>query len=198
MAKHHVIISGTGRAGTTVLVQLLTVLGLDIGFTDPNSGVLPNCNAGLEFDIRFPAAPYVVKSPWMCDYLDELLESGSVVIDHTIIPIRDLFAAAESRRDVTRRGDASLYPDNAIPGGLWHTNEPEKQEAVLTVQLYKLIYALARWEVPLTLLHFPRFIYEPEYLYKHLAPIFGLADYCVFLKAFNQVVKPELVHDFTR
>lgn len=32
MPKHHIIISGTGRAGTTFLVQLLTELELDTGF----------------------------------------------------------------------------------------------------------------------------------------------------------------------
>ena len=35
MAKRHLIISGTGRAGTTFLVQLLTVLKRDTGFASP-------------------------------------------------------------------------------------------------------------------------------------------------------------------
>jgi hypothetical protein len=62
MSKHHVIISGTGRAGTTFLVQLLTELGLDTGFPDAHSQIFPNCNAGMEYDIRDPKAPYIVKS----------------------------------------------------------------------------------------------------------------------------------------
>jgi hypothetical protein len=51
MAKHHVIISGTGRAGTTCLVQVLTALGLDTGFADLTSAVHANCHAGMEWDI---------------------------------------------------------------------------------------------------------------------------------------------------
>ncbi|MGO8710482.1 MAG: hypothetical protein ACLQUZ_00180 [Rhizomicrobium sp.] len=37
MSRHHVIISGTGRAGTTFLVQLLTALKLDTGYYNPTS-----------------------------------------------------------------------------------------------------------------------------------------------------------------
>jgi hypothetical protein len=108
MKRHHVIISGTGRAGTTVLMQILTKLGLNTGFTDPWSAIDTNCHAGMECDIRQPNAPYIVKSPWLCDYLEDVMRSQSVVIDRAIIPVRDLFAAAESRRDVVRRGDASV------------------------------------------------------------------------------------------
>ena len=34
--RHHVIITGTGRAGTTFLMELLTNLGLDTGFNSGN------------------------------------------------------------------------------------------------------------------------------------------------------------------
>ena len=147
MTKHHIIISGTGRAGTTFLVQLFTVLGLDTGFTDTTSAVFQNCNAGMEWDIRHPEAPYIIKSPWLCDYLDDLLQDGNIVIDQVIIPIRDLYAAAESRRDVTLRTDLSLYADD-IPGGLWQTEKPEQQEEVLTKKLYQLLYTVAKRNLP--------------------------------------------------
>ena len=71
--KHHVIISGTGRAGTTFLVQLLTALGLDTGFDSPTSGIFENCRAGMEWDLRHPNAPYIIKNPWLCDYLHEIM-----------------------------------------------------------------------------------------------------------------------------
>src|SRR5215831_18269185 len=126
--RHHVVISGTGRAGTTFLVQLLTDLGLDTGFDSPTSGIYPNCNAGMERDLREPNAPYIVKSPWMCDYLDEVIRNRQVVIDHAVIPMRDLYSAAESRRNVARNaGVNGLLRD--VPGGLWHTTVPEEQEA---------------------------------------------------------------------
>jgi hypothetical protein len=196
MIKHHLIISGTGRAGTTFLVQLFTVLGLDTGFSDLQSAMYENCDAGMEKDIHLPDAPYIIKTPWLCDYLDEVLEAGNRVIDHAIVPVRDLYSAAQSRRDVSSRTDPALYPAG-IPGGLWHTNKPEQQEAVLTDELYKLIYTLARRDIPLTLLHFPKLIHDPDYLFRKLEfalPGIGKAE---FLEAFQRVVKPELVHTFT-
>jgi len=47
----HVLITGTGRAGTSLLVQILTELGLDTGF---KKGVKLDAksNAGLERSIK--------------------------------------------------------------------------------------------------------------------------------------------------
>jgi hypothetical protein len=195
MPKHHVVITGTGRAGTTFLIQLLTSLGFDTGFTDLTSAVYSNCHAGMEWDIRQVDAPYVIKSPWLCDYLDEVLENTEIVIDHAIIPIRHLYAAAESRRDVTRRTEDTLY-SGIIPGGLWHTTDPQQQEAILTHQLYKIIYTIAKRDIPMTLLHFPRFIHDSEYLYKKIEARTNGITYEKFLETFRQVAQPELVHDF--
>lgn len=197
MTKQHVIISGTGRAGTTFLVQLLTELGLDTGFADSTSSLLPNCNAGMEWDIRHPDAPYIIKSPWLCDYLDNVLQEEDIIIDHAIIPVRDLYSAAESRRDVTKRTDPSLYPGE-IPGGLWHTDIPEQQEAILAHQLYKLIYTVAKNDIPLTLLYFPRFIYDPKYLYEKLSFVLNDIGQDFFLQAFQRIARPDLVHTFRR
>lgn len=54
MGSNQVIISGTGRAGTTFLIQLLTCLGFDTGFANVEAAIDPNCNAGMEWDLRHP------------------------------------------------------------------------------------------------------------------------------------------------
>jgi len=193
--RHHIIISGTGRAGTTFLVQLHTALGIQTGFADPHASIAPNCRAGMELDIRNPDAPYLIKSPHLCDYLDEVLEAGNVVIDHAYVPVRDLYSAAESRRDVERRTDSATCP-GPTPGGLWRTDQPEQQETVLAHQLYKLIFALAKGNVPTTLLYFPRLVEDPVYLYAKLQPSLGAIAYERFLAAYNQLARPEFVHSF--
>lgn len=196
MSRHHIIISGTGRAGTTFLVQLLTSLRLETGFTDPTSGIFSNCNAGMEWNILDPNAPYIIKSPYLCQDLDDVMEKGDIIIDHAIIPVRDLFSAAESRRDVTRRTDAALFPGMVIPGGILPTDTSEHQEAVLANCLYQLIYTISKRDIPITLLFFPRFIHDAEYLHSKLEFMLNGIGYPRFLEVFKQLAQPELVHDF--
>jgi len=215
MTRHHVIISGTGRAGTTFLVQLLTALKLDTGFGDINEMVEPNCRAGMEKNLREETAPYIIKSPWLCDYLDEILdEQPDIVIDRAIIPVRDLFSAAESRRHVVRTANSELDGD-LLWGGLWHTKDPSTQEVVLTGQLYKLFYALAKHDIPATLLFFPRLATDPKYLYDKISFLLkkpgrdGAASrllkvlhndtisYDAFLQTFQKISRPEIIHSFT-
>ena len=209
MSRHHVIISGTGRAGTTFLVQLLTALKLDTGYYNPTSFIAPKrwhgrlnlkrkidpkCNAGLELDIRQADAPYIVKSPFLCDDLDELIREDQIVVDHAIIPMRDLYSAAESRRVVDRNTRAA--PDEKVAGGLMNTKAPEEQESTLARMLHNLFFVIAKHDIPVTLLHFPRLVSDPEYLYKKLGFLFPDIGYDDFLQCFQEMSRPELVHDF--
>ena len=195
--RHHTIISGTGRAGTTFLIQLLTELGLDTGFKDITSNVFKNCNAGMEQDIRGKYAPYIVKSPWLCDHIEEILESEKCVIDIAYITIRDLYSASASRAYVTSNTDATEYEGfKNIPGGLWPTEYPSRQDHVLSSKLYKLIYSLVKHDVSIVFLMFPVFIYNPSYLYKKMKLLLEQVSYDQFLVSFKKTVKPELVHEF--
>lgn len=196
--KHHVIISGTGRSGTTFLVQLLTGLGLDTGFASPWEGIHANCNAGMEYDGRNPDAPYIIKSPWLCDYIGEVLQRGDIVIDHALIPVRDLYAAAESRRFVSRKAESTDQLTDEVPGGLWHTSIPEQQEAVLTEEFYRLVHELVKYDVPLTFLHFPRLATDAAYLYNKLKTVFQLGDEGKFTRIFGEISNPGLIHDFVK
>lgn len=62
---------------------------------------------GFEKDIRSNDCPYIVKNPWFCDYADEVFSRQGILIEHIFVPIRDLNAAAESRKFVTKTG---IYP----------------------------------------------------------------------------------------
>lgn len=201
MPRHHVIISGTGRAGTTFLVQLLTELGLDTGFPHAQAQLYRNANAGMEHDIRNPHnAPYIVKSPGLCDYLDEALQGDDMIIDHAIIPMRDLYSAAQSRREVDSKADPSL---DVVPGGLWPRMEKGlyasvNQEWILAGKLYSLMYTLAKHDIPVMLLLFPRIVNDPEYLYQKLSFLLENISYNTFLEAFQAIRKPDLIHDFKK
>ena len=194
--KSHIVITGTGRCGTTFLVRLLTRVGLDTGFPDSNELVFPNCNAGLEWDIMNPRAPYIVKNPNLCSRIDSILSSGKARVDHVIVPVRDLYQAAESRRDVQRRSASFPVNQKSVPGGIWGCKDPLDQEQFLATNLHQLIVSLAKWNLPHTLLHFPRLAEDSDYLYSKLSPIFTGVLQNNFKNAFSEISKPSLIHSF--
>ncbi len=158
-----IVITGTGRAGTTLLVQLLTDLGMDTGYT-PEAQADARTHGGLEKDVLAPDAPKIVKSPALSGRLGELIASGAVEVEHVIVPIRALDVAAASRVRSTRYGS-----NLRTPGGLIATPNATRQRAALAILEYELIYTVARFEIPLTLLHFPRFAEDWEYTHRRLS-----------------------------
>jgi hypothetical protein len=193
-AKSHVLISGTGRAGTTFLVQLLTELGFDTGKGHYNE----NCNAGLEHDLRDNNAPFIVKSPHSCDHIENIVNNPDKLIKHLIVPIRDIYSAAESRRNVQRQAQQENPLVQDVPGGLWGTSDPLEQESVLAQKLYNLVQVSCAHGIPITFLDFPRLAHDPKYLKGELIKIFGrfgLRSWR-FNFAFEKVCKPHLIHRF--
>jgi hypothetical protein len=191
--RHHCIITGTGRAGTTLLVLLLAKLGFDCGYRPDELVIDPVAHAGLEKDIRSDDAPYIVKSPWICTYVTELMARSDIVIDCAFVPIRSLSEAAESRRSVQRQRATS----EPVYGGLWRVDRPEDQETELATLFYGLIHELNRKDVPVVFLDFPRFALDANYLYNKLSSALAVPPRAEFHVAFSQVVKQELISDFS-
>lgn len=196
----HTIISGTGRAGTTFLVQYFTAAGVDTGFTLEEVLSSPDrlSNAGLERNLKQPDLPQIVKSPWIADEIARVLQEGRLQIEAAIVPVRDIFAAAESRRRVYREASVNGADPLKHPGTIWKTADPAKQEPLLALQFYKLIEALVAYGVPIYMLHFPEFVQSHQVLYDGLGPIlkhYGVS-YNRSERAFLRVSNPQLVHEF--
>jgi len=201
--RRHIVITGTGRAGTTFLVQLLTRLGLDTGYTRESMlEVSPTANAGLEHDMHNKNCPYIVKSPAFCDCANEILAQPNIKIDHIIIPMRDLREAATSRRAAQMRGLRALSFSQrcivkllhrwSMPGGLWGCSsyQPGDQEQVLTNKLYGLLLAASKHNIPITFLHWPRMRQSPHYLWQKLEPMLPNIHGEIFRQAWEEVVMP--------
>ena len=193
--SEHIIVTGTGRAGTTFLMQLFTALGLDTGYKSTSEQIDHVSHAGMESFFRFPDnAPLIVKSPWLCDTLAEDLASNlNLKILHAIVPIRNLYDAAESRRRVQELSGGT----NDVWGGLWLTDNPQSQESILQRQLYRLLETLAANEIPVTLLSFPAFVTDCESTMRVLRRVPRLLDSIsddIFRDAFFLTSRPELVH----
>lgn len=205
--RHHVIITGTGRAGTTFLVELLTELGLETGFTSEQVKFEKDqlSNAGLELDVRDSDAPYIVKSPLFCDYCDEVLARHDITIDQLFVPMRDLRAAAESRRRVRKLNMARLGPwmrfrrwlhPKIIPGGPWGVKSKgaEEQEQVLLTKIYQLLLSVSQRDIPITFIAYPRLIVDGEYLYSKLGSLISEVSREDFLVAFRKIANPKMVN----
>jgi hypothetical protein len=190
-----IIISGTGRAGTTYLVQLLTELGLDTGEW-AEKDYFPKARAGFERGIFEPSGPRIIKSPFLCENVDAVLAAG-IRIDHVVIPVRRFDEAAASRAYVQET--AGGYKDGgAVEGGLWEAESADEQIAVLYRKFANLIESLVRNDISMTLISFPRSATDPGYLFGKLSPLMPGVSESRFRQAFLQISKPSLIHRFNR
>lgn len=185
-----IIITGTGRAGTTFLVRLLTELGLDTGFTRENwrEHVHAHCSAGMEKDLGAPDAPRIVKDPDLCERLPGILAEGRIVVEHALVPVRDLASASASR---VRIGV------NA-PGGIVGTENATQQQAVLAERFHHLVETLVLHDIPHTFLAFPRFACDADYCFERLRFLLPGVSFAEFAAVFARVSDPKLIHDFRR
>src|SRR5260221_11153191 len=94
-AASKIVISGTGRAGTTLLVRLLGALGLDTGErSDVLVGIDKRSHGGLECLFEDRNAPTGVNDLTLPSRLDGLFRANVVSIQHVIVPVRSLDLAA--------------------------------------------------------------------------------------------------------
>jgi hypothetical protein len=184
-----VVITGTGRAGTTLLVQILSDLGLDTGFP-PDHQLDERVHAGLEFRIESPNAPRIVKDPNLSRRLGDLLDRGAVEVEHVIVPVRDLDVAAASRIRNTRYG-SNLHTF----GGLFGTARATRQREALATLFYQLFWTIARYDLPHTLLVFPRFAQDWEYTYRHLSFLDPTIPPERWKQAVSARAEPALIHE---
>jgi hypothetical protein len=181
---HHLMIAGTGRAGTTFLVRYLTELGLSTHLSaHPGAATDSYADAGLEevpLASDCAALPYVIKSPSFYEYIDELLRR--VHLDAAIIPVRDLNRAASSRMVVERDSMHRTVPwlvDSDVawdtwswsPGGAVFSLNPVDQGRLLAVGFHQLVERLVSADVPIIFLSFPRMVLDADYLFRALGTV---------------------------
>lgn len=176
-------------------MQLLTELELDTGFQGANgSSYFASARAGLEWDIFDPAGPAIIKSPFLCDHVDDLL-AAEFKFRHVIVPVRDISSAAASRKFVQAQSTGTV-DGPAVAGGLWGTECGADQANVLAHKFASVVDALARNDIPTTFVSFPRITTDKDYLFRKLRPIFPQIRARTFGSAFETVARPDMVNDF--
>lgn len=184
--RHHLLLGGTGRAGTTFMVQYLTACGLDTHSSrHPDAQPEEHANAGLEDMPIGDGAnlPYLIKTPWLYEFIDRLIAQEDVVIDAVIITMRDIVEAATSRVMLEMRarlGNDALAEEHTrwetwgtTPGGLVYSLNPVDQARILALGFHQVIHALVKHDIPIVFLDFPRFIEDGDYLYDQLRSVLG-------------------------
>ncbi len=178
--RSHVVISGTGRAGTSFLTRFLGECGLDIGGV---SDVHARARAGLEQNLLTAEAAFVVKDPWLFAYCD-VVDLKEINIEFLILPIRDLLDASKSRVLQERiKVMDSPWVDLPVaevsadtPGGILYSLDPVDQARILAVGFHKLVHWATKNDIPIIFLDFPRFARDGDYLCDPLAPV--LTPHC--------------------
>ena len=193
--RNHVIISGTGRCGTRSLIELLTRLGLDTGFTVKDIEAT-GAYKGKRKEYRTleystyrlsPNAPYIIKSPHFCVTISRCLKRYRINVDHLFVPIRNIKQAAHSARKAFKNKRHLIGTCSFKPG---------VQEAVLRRRLYGLILNASAEMIPVTFMQFPLLTRDSEYLYKKLKPILKDITYEAFADVFAVSMDQSKVHKY--
>ena len=196
--RRHAVIAGTGRAGTTFLVQFLSACGVDTG---TESAVDERANAGLEIPLHAPDAPYITKDPWLYTYCDTL-DMEKFAIDVVILPVRDLRDAVTSRLIQEKSRVIEGMPDHfaladaygVVAGGSIYSLEPIDLERILATGFYRVVQWALRNRIPIVLLDFPRLVNDGAYLVDGLWP--WLSGFCsreTAMTAFEATAQSEKV-----
>lgn len=189
-----VIIGGTGRSGTTFIIQMLTEMGMETGFDMDNiqRHLYKDKRAGMEFRIQFSGTlkkareyfnkevPQIIKSPTMSLFLKLLLDLKVIKVAHVIIPVRSMLEVVKSREDndlqwiYTKKDDLS-------------------QKIFSGYVLGSIIEACVLHNIPYTTMSFPEIVNDREYCFNKLRLVFEHLDKERFDKAFTKLSKPKMI-----
>lgn len=200
MARRHIVIGGTGRAGTSFLVEFLAACGLETAgeasewHARARAGGESRLDSGTEL-------PYVVKDPWLWTYCKSL-DLSRLSIEALVVPVRDLTSAAASRvlqeraaiagTPAVDRGDLNVF--GYTPGGVVYSLTVVDQARILAVGFHELLQWAVSNDIRTLLLDFPRIVEDGEYLVSSLWPLLeGQLERPAAIEAFARVARSDAV-----
>ena len=151
-----VLITGTGRSGTTFLIRLMTKLGLDTGFSGMNYAkhIDENCGSGME--LPFTAPHGYLKNPTFMLDMEDILSRETIAA--VVIPVRNYTQSALSR----------AHHGMGKNGGLWGATDAGSQETFYHKIVAEYIVSMVKHDIPTVFIDFDRMVVDPEYLFKKL------------------------------
>lgn len=176
--KEKILITGTGRCGTTFLIKLFTFLDFNTGYNKDNykNFIHSNCNSGMER--RYNEKYDILKNPIFLSNIKIILEDTSVIIKTVIIPIRDLKSSAMSR-----------LKNNNSTGGLWNAVDESSQIQYYKDILTNYLYFMTKYDINTIFIDFDKMITDRKYLFDKIKNILDEKniDFEVFSNVYDTV-----------
>jgi hypothetical protein len=173
-----ILITGTGRCGTTFLIKLFTFLNFNTGFTKDNynENIFKNCNSGMErtYDENY----YILKNPKFILNIEHILKDTSVKIKKVIIPIRNFKQSAMSR---VKHGNN--------PGGLWNSANETTQIKFYKHIMSNYLYFMVKYDIETIFIDFDKMINDKQYLFNKLKSILDEKniEFSIFSQIYDEV-----------
>ena len=152
-----ILITGTGRCGTTFLIKLFSFLDFNTGYNRDNykSRIFVNCNSGLER--KYNDNYYILKNPVFMENIEHIVKDTSIKIKNVIIPIRALEMSAQSR---VKHGKKA--------GGLWNAKDELSQISFYKNILTNYIFISTKYDINTIFIDFDKMINDKTYLFNKL------------------------------
>jgi len=169
-----ILITGTGRCGTTFLIKLFSFLEFDTGFNKDNyfNFIHKNCNSGMER--YYYENHYIIKSPDFISNIEQIIEDPSINVKTVIIPVRNYTLSALKR---------IKHKYNA--GGLWNANDLPSQLQFFKDIMSNYVYIMTKYNINTIFINFDKMICDKKYLFDKLNPI--LIEKNIDFEKFSQV-----------
>ena len=180
-----ILITGTGRCGTTFLIKIFSFLDFDTGFNINNykKYIFSNCNSGMEK--HYKDKHYILKNPTFMSEIEKIVkDKETITIKTVIIPLRDLDASAQSRVN-----------HNLKEGGLWNAKDKLSQIKYYQDIISNYIYISTKYDLNTIYIDFDKMIKNKEYLFNKLKNILdekniGLDDFSLVYDEVSLSSKP--------
>ena len=164
-----IAISGPGRSGSSLLVEILS----NWGFTAPGLSWYSPAEAGLERRLGDDSPFEVDKDPWAFEYIHKVDLSR---YDWVIIPLRNRHDATISRSVQERYSRLLSRPDDywmwgtggSVAGGAVVDSSYAAISQTLAEGFWDLLSELTRQDITPIFLDFPRFAMDFDYLWRSL------------------------------
>ncbi len=171
-----ILITGTGRCGTTFLVALFTLLGMDTGFTRETlkENIHDKTKGGLE---EQPGKYKITKNPGFIIMIESYILQTQQVPKLVIIPVRHFTEATESRyKNTEEQGLLNVPMSKEISsskgaGGLWNANTKEEQILFYNKCMAEYIQVMTRYGIATKFIDFHHMTTNSLYLYESLKDV---------------------------